>query len=227
MLTCVGWFGIGLAEQKDAPPPKRESQRAAAAPVYKPPLRGAPGGRVGGGTRGTQERDIFVLSVLAPDHTGLTTHEQPSLFWVISTPTTLPVELTIVDPKAVEPLLQIRIPSPVERGVHRLRLADHGIRLARGVAYQWSVTVVPDLARRSRDILSSGMIQRVDEDPELASKRSSADAEDLVAVYAQAGIWYDALETVCDLIERSPGDATLRSNRAALLRQAELPEIPQ
>src|SRR5437867_13335867 len=81
-LLFLGSSAIGLAQQKDVPPPRREPQRSAAsAPVYKPPLRGAPGGRVGGGTRGTQERDIFVLSVLAPDHTGLTTREQPSLFW--------------------------------------------------------------------------------------------------------------------------------------------------
>lgn len=233
MLTLAAWVATGWTEQKDVQPPKRESQRTAAAPpVYKPPLRGAPGGRVGGGTRNTQERDIFVLSVLAPDHTGLTVHEQPSLFWLISTPTALLVELTIVDPKALdpkaaEPLLQIRLPSPVQRGVHRVRLSDHGVRLARGVAYQWSVTVVTDPARRSRDILSSGMIQRVDEDPDLAAKRSSAAAEELVALYAQAGIWYDALETVCDLIERSPDDATLLRDRAALLKQAGLPPVPQ
>ena len=62
------------AEQQQAQPPAA----ATAAPLYKPPLRGAPGGRVGGGTRGS-EREVFVLSVLAPDHTGLTLNEQPSL----------------------------------------------------------------------------------------------------------------------------------------------------
>ena len=35
-------------------------------PVYNPPSRGAPAGRIGGGTRGGQ--NVFVLSVLAPDH---------------------------------------------------------------------------------------------------------------------------------------------------------------
>src|SRR5688572_21778645 len=52
-------------------------------PVYNPPPRGAPGGRVGGGTRGPGQRDVFVLSVLAPDHSGLTSSEQPSLYWFI------------------------------------------------------------------------------------------------------------------------------------------------
>jgi hypothetical protein len=63
-------------------------------PVYNPPSRGAPGGRVGGGTRGGGQRDVFVLSVLAPDHSGFTTSEQPSLYWFISNSTSLPIELT-------------------------------------------------------------------------------------------------------------------------------------
>src|SRR5262245_24503250 len=61
------------------------------APVYTPPKRGAPGGRVGGGTRGPQ-RDVFVLSVFAPYHSGFTADEQPSLYWFISNSTSLPVE---------------------------------------------------------------------------------------------------------------------------------------
>jgi hypothetical protein len=168
-----------------------------------------------------------VLSVLAPDHTGLTTKEQPSLFWFISSQTSLPVELTIVDPNATQPLLETRIASPVQRGVHRLRLAEHGVKLATGVAYQWSVAVIPDPTRRSRDILASGTIERVEATGELVQKLAGVRGEDLVWRYAQAGIWYDALEAVCDLIEGVPGDTTPRRYRAALLVQAGLPEIAE
>ena len=58
-----------------------------------------------GEVRGTQ-RDVFVLSVLAPDHSGFTTSEQPSLYWYISAPTSLPVELTVMDPQGVQPILK-------------------------------------------------------------------------------------------------------------------------
>jgi hypothetical protein len=215
------------AEPPSTPPVVRESTtKASSAPVYKPPLRGAPGGRVGGGTRGAPGRDIFVLSVLAPDHTGLTMREQPSLFWFISNDTSLPVELAVVDPNATDPVLETRIASPVKRGVHRVRLADYGVRLVPGVAYQWAVTVIPDAARRSRDILASGTIERV-EPGDLAPKLAAASNEERAAVYAEAGIWYDALEAVSDLIERAPGDATPRSYRAALLTQAGLPQIAE
>jgi hypothetical protein len=224
LLICAS---VG-AEQKQPPPQPRPSQQQTASPlVYKPPLRGAPGGRVGGGMRGTQGRDIFVLSVLTPDHAGRTTKEQPSLFWFISGATTLPVELTIVDPNSVEPVLQTRLATPIERGVHRIRLADHGVHLSRGIVYQWSVTVVPDAARRSHDILSSGMIERIDADETLTRKLSAATKEDIAGIYAQAGIWYDALEAVSDLIDAHVDEAAQRSNRAELLMQADLREVAQ
>ena len=216
--------GVLAAEPTSPQPQRRES--AAKAPAYKPPLRGAPGGRVGGGTRGTPG-STFILSVLVPDHTGLTLKEQPSVFWFISSDTSLPVELTIVDPNATEPLLETRIAAPVKRGMHRVRLADYSVRLAPGVAYQWSVAVIPDTARRSRDILASGTIERVEPAGELGPKLAGAGSEDLASRYAEAGIWYDALEAVSDLIDSSPGDATSQGYRAALLRQVGLPEIAE
>ena len=228
-LLLLGPAAAGLWAQqpKPQPPPRESTTKASPAPVYKPPLRGAPGGRVGGGTRGAPGRDIFVLSVLAPDHTGLTTREQPSLFWFISSDTSLPVELTISDPNATEPLLETRINPPVARGVHRFRLSDHNVRLAVGVAYQWAVTVIPDSSRRSRDILASGTIERVEPTGDMAPKLAAAGTADVASLYAEAGIWYDALEAVSDLVERSPGDATPRAYRAALLAQAGLPQVAE
>ena len=82
-LTVIPSARSVHAQQKPAESPPTGG--VSAAPVYRPPLRGAPRGRVGGGSRGTG-RESFVLSVLAPDHTGLTTSEQPSLYWFISGP---------------------------------------------------------------------------------------------------------------------------------------------
>jgi hypothetical protein len=202
-----------------------QASTTVAAPVYKPPLRGAPGGRVGGGTRGTAGRDLFVLSVLAPDHSALTVSEQPTLYWYISGDTSLPVEIAIADPNATEPLLEKTLTGPVTRGVHRINLAEHGIKLAPNVAYRWSVTVVPDANRRSRDILSSGVVERVSVPSDLAAKVTQAPKEQLPALYAEAGLWYDALAAMSALVAAAPDNPTLRQQRAALLTQAGLPEV--
>lgn len=193
-------------------------------PVYIPPKRGAPGGRVGGGTRGIQ-REVFVLSVLAPDHSGLTISEQPSLYWFISNPTSLPVELTVMDPEGVQPLLETRLPSPVQAGVHRFRLADHNIHLKPGAAYRWFVTVVPDSDRRSKDILAGGAIERVDVPGDLKTKLATANKSQLFSLYAEAGLWYDAIATISEMIEAAPQNQELRKQRAALLAQVGLSAI--
>jgi hypothetical protein len=192
--------------------------------VYVPPKRGAPGGRVGGGSRGIQ-RDVFVLSVLAPDHSGLTISEQPSLYWYISGPTSLPVELTVMDPEGVQPILETRVTTPVEAGVHRVRLADHNIKLKPGEAYRWFVTVVPDSNRRSRDILAGGAIERIDVPSDLKSKLITAKKSDLPSLYADSGIWYDAVAAISDLIDGAPQDQALRKQRAELLSQVGLTGI--
>src|SRR5262249_28257546 len=66
LAMAIPTFGHAQ-DKKDSPPaPRGDSQpkaatattTTAAVPIYKPPLRGAPGGRVGGGTRGSG-REVF------------------------------------------------------------------------------------------------------------------------------------------------------------------------
>lgn len=212
----------GEAQQKQ-PPAETPAADAKAAPVYKPPLRGAPGGRVGGGTRGTG-REAFVLSVLAPAHTGLTTSDQPVLYWFISSPSSHPVELTLVDPQKTDPLIELRIPPPVAAGIHRVNLAEHGVRLDPAVAYQWYVAVMPDTGRRSKDILAGASLERIAVPDDLVAKVSRASKADLPAVYASAGIWYDAIAALNQLIDEAPQNAVLRTQRSTLLREVGLPD---
>jgi hypothetical protein len=193
----------------------------AGVPVYNPPSRGAPGGRIGGGTRGGG--NIFVLSVLAPDHSGFTTSEQPSLYWFISKPTTLPIELTVMDSQGIKPLLETKLPSPAEPGIQRVRLADYNVHLAPGAAYRWFVAVVPDADRRSKDILAGGAIERVDLQEDVKAKLAQASDKEVPFVYAQAGLWYDALKSISDLIDAAPQNQELRNERTALLKQVGLP----
>jgi len=222
MAVMLAPSSVGSQQKPPAPPPSQQTQDAAKAPVYKPPLRGAPRGRIGGGTRGTGS-DSLALSVLAPDHSGLTTHEQPSLYWVISNPTVLAVEVTLMDPRAAEPLLETRIPGPIQAGLHRVRLNDYGVKLEPGVPYRWYVAVIPDAGRRSKDILAGGIIERVEPAADLQERLARGRPEELASIYAEAGFWYDALAASSEAIEHSPGEEGLRQQRAALLSQVGLP----
>jgi hypothetical protein len=213
------------APAKPTPPQGSEAPRPQIAlPVYKPPLRGAPGGRIGGGTRGVAGQSL-ALSVLAPDDRALTVSEQPTFYWYISSRTSLPVEVAIMDPGTVAPVLEVTLPGPTEAGVHAIRLADHGVRLRAGVPYRWYVAVVPDAGRRSRDVLAGGTVERIVPAPELAASLTSAGSPERASLYASAGLWYDALTALGEMIDRAPADPEPRRLRAALLKQVGLPEV--
>lgn len=208
---------VGL-DQKSSPP--------AGPPLYRPPLRGAPGGRVGGGTRGIGE-ELIALFALAPNHVALTVQEQPALYWYLSKPAKYPIELTIIIEKDTHPLLKTPIPLPSQPGIYPLRLSDVNIRLAMGTPYRWLLTLIPDPNRRSRDIVAGAMIERVETPEILRSRLLKASREETPHVYAAAGMWYDAFMAISNLIADTPANPVFRKHRAALLEQVGLSAAAQ
>ena len=196
-------------------------------PVYKPPLRGSPGGRVGGGTRGASLEAPVSLSVLVPDHVGLTLQSQPPLYWFISRKPTQPIEFTLTEKDAVKPLLEARLKPLEKAGIQCIRLADHGVQLRPNVLYKWFLAVITDPDRRSRDILSGGMIEVVSASPDLSARLNQAPKGRHPFVLAEEGLWYDALAGVSERIDAAPKDLSLRKQRAALLDQVGLNEAAE
>lgn len=195
-------------------------------PIYKPPLRGAPAGRLAGGSRGNEKEGPF-LCALAPDHVGLTVKEQPCLHWFLSKGTELPVEFTLIEAEEITPLVEERIPCPEQPGIQRISLKSYGIQLKRGVRYEWFVSLVPDSDQRSKDDIAMGVIERSEPSKALEAELSGIERTRHPFIYAENGLWYDALETVSDLIERNPDHPAFRRIRASLLDQVGLGRVAQ
>jgi hypothetical protein len=188
---------------------------------FNRPSTGAPSVRLTGGSRGTGDNSV-TLDVLAPDDVGLTTQEQPSLFWYQSKPSKANFELTVVEEDKVKPLVQVKAGNSLTAGIQRVRLSDHGVKLTPGVEYQWVVALITDPENRSSDLVASGMIKRIEPDAELKKRVAAAVPDSLPSVYAEAGVWYDALSAISDRIDANPGDKALQETRADLLKQAGL-----
>ena len=82
------------------------------------------------------------LYVLAPNHTGLTTRGQPSLFWYQSGPASTRIELTIIEPKKPKVVLRVAADKAEQGGIHRLPLERYNVTLAPGVVYKWTVALM-------------------------------------------------------------------------------------
>ncbi|HUJ72296.1 MAG TPA: DUF928 domain-containing protein [Verrucomicrobiae bacterium] len=189
--------------------------------VYKPPLRGAPAVRIDGGSRGSGV-SLTCLTVLAPDHTGLTVQDQPALYWYQSAPAGVPFELTVIEDGKPQPLLRIRRPDAKKFGIQHIKLSDFGVKLSTGIEYEWVVALVVDPESRSKDVIASGFIKRVEPTAELRARLANADKEDLATIYAGEGFWYDAVDALFTLVDERPHDRLLQAESVALLDQAGL-----
>ncbi len=150
--------------------------------------------------------------------------EQPSLYWYISGPTKVRVEVTLVDEKQVAPLVEVPVTTVAGPGVQRLRLADQKVSLKPEVEYQWTVSLVPDDRERSNDVVSGGVIKRVAPPAGLRERLAAAPRDARPRLLAAAGLWYDAITELSEQIEANPRDGALRAQRAKLLQQVGLSE---
>lgn len=221
MVAMLVVSAPGGAEEPKQDQMKPLSVAPAGVPVYKPPLRGAPVGRVGGGTRGAGSAEPFV-AVFAPEHVGLTVEAQPSLYWYLSQKSGAVVEFTLIDDHSIQPVLEKRFAPPVVPGVHCVRLKDEGVNLAGGTQYKWFVALVVDPEHRSQDIIAGGAIERIDFPAALQEQLARVPKAEAPAFFAERGVWYEAISTISELIAASPAESQLRHKRAALLEQVGL-----
>jgi hypothetical protein len=205
----------GSADVSSPPPGSGAAvpKQALAPIVYLPPRRGSPErGKVGGGVRGGSKALPHTVA-LAPETLAYTVSPTPSVFWHVDDSVEgAKVVFSIVDETSFDTLAEVQLASPEQAGIHRVRLADHGIRLTPETEYHWFIAIVPDKAQRDHDHVCSGYLSLIEE-PALAGRERNA------STYAELGLWYDALESLSDAIDAKPGDAELLAQRSSLLLQ--------
>jgi len=184
-------------------------------PEYNPPARGAPSGRIGGGTRGLR---ILPLAALAPDHTGLTLSAQPALYYFLPASSGVRVAVRLANEPTAQPLLEKDFAPPAKTGIQRLELKALGVTLAPGTEYRWTVSD----SRTS----STGMIRRIEPSQDLARKLNGVPSgRSRYTLLAREGVWYDALDEVSRAADSA--GAVAGRHRAALLEQIGLKDIAQ
>jgi hypothetical protein len=174
--------------------------------VFKPPVIGAPGDRIGAGTRSGVSL-VRRIELLVPKGGGLTAAGSPTLHWWLSKQFTGTVQIKIESIDDKQPVLEMRRSIDAKAGVQSLDLARLGLELDKRKIYVWKI-----ILRKSDDVAwASGLsfIERV-------STPASAEAGNPVQrarALAQAGIWYDALAQLAD-------DPKLEKQRNSLLKSA-------
>ena len=222
-------LGIGFPSVNESPFMAVESYAVEALgspqtplPNYKPRKENAPRARIGGQSRGT-DSDAPLLVALVPDHVAFTIKNDPSLCWYLSRQTSNLLTITLVDSRGIRPILEESLPSPLEAGIHCIRLGDYGVILREQEQYRWFVTLVLDPERPSRDVVAGGTIERISFSEACALDMpctwTSCDRE-TINRYSESGLWYDAIACLLELIEHDGNNASLKAILQHLLNQS-------
>lgn len=219
ILTIIGCQTLIAADQPVVPGGNPEDRELA---LYTPPKKLTPRARIGGTLRGVESTQPEIVA-LVPDHVGWTAKQAPTLNWFLSKPTTTPLRFTLNDDRKILPIYEAPLPPPSAAGVQSIDLKALGITLEPNVQYRWFVSAVRNPDAPSQDVVAGGMIERCEFNECMIERYIVLSCDpDSVRTNAVNGFWYDAMGCLCNLIEKSPKDPSLRRLRAALLRQVGL-----
>lgn len=192
---------------------------------FTPPRRGIPVNRQGGATRGADcyEGDASVTALVPASKLGATAMAYPTIFWYMPKSSASKVELVVRDSQERDlystnyPLAKSEdgwvVGSPGIMSFSLPALANFS-PLALEQEYHWLLRLTcpadsPGLYDSSNDVVIGGGMMRVKPDPTLTQKIQQATPKERVALYANAGLWYETVGTLVELRRTRPNDPEL------------------
>ena len=94
-----------------------------------------------------------------------------------------------------------------------------------GKNYTWKFILVCDPEDRSSDRIERGVVRRVELSADILSELENADPRQKTVIYAENGIWQDALGTLAAARHANPNDTDLGADWKSLLDSVKLGEI--
>lgn len=206
--------------------------------VFETP-EGAPGRRIGGGTRGTCPKSASGIIALVPEsNLGLTLSNTPTFLFYVpkidgANPEQIEIEFLLVDesdPQNTQEIYQQRVPLPTDGGTIALTLPpDNNLPpLQVNQFYSWYFSVICNPKAPDPSILSlGGWIERIEPSPTLTRELEPLTSRDRIAIYERELLWFDAIGTLAQLLQENPHDPFLRQKWDALLESINLSEVAQ
>ncbi|MGB3571305.1 MAG: DUF928 domain-containing protein [Phormidesmis sp.] len=223
LLATLSWTPPSLAQvQTDAA--GLSSVTFNAPPL--PPGQGAPTGRRDGGASRGNCPEYGDLAALVPITAGRvwgkTTAAQPTLWFYLPAAISpeIPIELIVQDAED-DILYETSLAVAVETGTIAIALPET-VTLPVGEPHYWTMALFCDPERPASSVFVNGTIERVSVGglaPLTAdTERSLSQAQ----VYAEAGIWHDALTILAERQRTNISDSKSQTAWAALLEQVGL-----
>jgi len=188
-----------------------------------PPTRGVRGG---GCKIDVNDPPIYLTPLVPPNNIARTVSDYPTFFFNWPPIKATLAELTLLDPNDKEIYKQtlpisnlsgtIEVSIPANKNVPPLEL---------GKSYRWRLTVICDSQDRSADLLEMVTVRRVELSADIRSQLEKADPRQKSFIYAENGIWQDAISTLAAARRANPDDPVLKADWESLLDSVKLGKI--
>ncbi|MDZ8055926.1 MAG: DUF928 domain-containing protein [Aulosira sp. ZfuVER01] len=202
-------------------PPKRglpPESAGGATRQFTPPARGLPPASAGGATRGSSscvQKNQLLTPLIPQENIGLTFSEHPTFFWHVPPSTVKTAQFVILaeaeknnedDDVIYETILNL----PTKPGIMKLTLPASASPLKVGKRYHWYLTLVCDEQNPTKNPNLEGWVERTQPEPTLSKALAQADLRKRPALYADAGIWHEALTSLIELRCAEPNNLKVR-----------------
>ena len=172
-----------------------------------PPGRRSDGGTTRGDTRGCSGRDMPLTALASRNYVGRTISQQPTFAWFVPSDSAS---------KLMEFIIYEWLPGSESKEIRKMSLqsspgimklspfSDNEPGLQPGKEYFWQVVIHCDPDNPSGDLVSQASIEVVGMPATLQSKLNKAvNSIEKANIYAEAGLWYNALDEALKLAEPS------------------------
>lgn len=227
-----------VAQQTQAA--RSRSHRPVRFKAPRAPERGAPGQRGQGASRGPCQPNEQPLTALVPtwetliqrspreqirvsNVLGLTTQAQPTLWFYVPKAINVSAELVLQD-AANKTLYRTRLAPPQQAGIVGVQLPSTAPALEPQKHYRWFFKVKSTCNPKQVPQLTyvEGWIQRITLDAGPRDRIQQSSPAERAALYAENGVWFDAVNAIAELRRANPTDTTLIEDWQTLLKSANL-----
>ncbi|MEG4854893.1 DUF928 domain-containing protein [Microcoleus sp. B5-D4] len=169
---------------------------------------------------------LGVTALVPTNKKGRTVSDYPTFFFYLPQTEAESAEFILQDPSGKQIYKQdltisnlsgvIGVSIPANQNVPPLEV---------GKSYTWNFTVICDSQDRSSDQIESGTVRRVELSADIRRQLDQADPRQKTVIYAENGIWQDALSTLAAARRDQPNDTTFKADWESLLDSVKLGEI--
>lgn len=194
---------------------------------FKPPSRGTAPPTAGGATRGESclKGRKQLTSLVPQDRLGLTYSGNPTFHWFVPQSPARTAKFLVLGDDDSEVVYETNLALPSESGIVSFTLPQDAQPLEVGKQYHWYLVVGCSQTDQSANPSVEGWVERVSPESQILSQLEKATPAARVKIYADNGIWHEAVTTLATLRKTKPTDQTLLAGWNELMKSVGLGAI--